>query len=81
MQTTTATSGPAHVEAARRVDLRDALRTTAILAAVAALAAACATAPDPRVALVDRAIAAQRQAEIERVSRLSDAEVAAELAR
>ena len=56
------------------------MRTT-ILAAVAALAAACATAPDPRVALVDRAIAAQRQAEIERISRLTDAEVAAELAR
>ena len=57
------------------------MRTAIALAAVAALAAACATQPDPRVALVDRAIAAQRQAEIERVSRLTDAEVAAELAR
>jgi hypothetical protein len=57
------------------------MRTAIDLAAVAALAAACTTAPAPRVALVDRAIAAQRQAEIERVSRLTDAEVAAELAR
>jgi hypothetical protein len=57
------------------------MRTAIALAAAAALAAACTTAPAPRVALVDRAIAAQRQAEIERVSRLTDAEVAAELAR
>ena len=58
------------------------VRTLAALA-VAALAAACAPTPryNPRVALWQRSIAPTEIAEAARISRMTDAEVAAELAR
>jgi hypothetical protein len=49
--------------------------------ALAGLAAACAPKFDPRIALLERSIAPAQIAEAARISRLTDAEVAAELAR